>query len=267
MGNWFLSVSSSKLFNWLSKNSTLFATVALTVFVYWLIIIIQSKGVVQICNRWGKDFKYYSPIETRVWLFLSEKETKPKSDEIYYNIDEYLTNTNISESYQKRIKEQVFFIRGRAITSLRVARDFYYWMIVFTVTLSISTIAAGIFGYPIIKKGWDSTNNYQKSVFLISLGISIFIASFQSFCQPKKNAETFMSVYQNYVTLEEYIVTSLTIQKFPDTPDEKPTNYAEDLIIKTDKILARYSLNIEFDPQSIPKLTDVIESIETKPRR
>ena len=239
-------------------------SILITFLIYLVIMLMLSKTVSNLCNRWGENLKYYSKINPK-WLFLKQVSLTPY--DISYDADEYLKNSVISEQHKNRIKEQIYCIRDRAITSLRIARDLYYWMVIFSVTLCISTIVAGIFAYPIIQTGWDKADNSQKIVFLISLGISIFSASFNSVYQLQRNAEKFMSVYQKYVNLEEFMFTSLTIKKIPNKTIEQAYEFSEELIMKVDRILETYSLNIEFNLQSTPSLSDILKYIETKPHQ
>ena len=81
-----------------------------------------------------------------------------------------------------------------------------------------------------------------------------------------------MTLYQTYVNLEDYIFSSLTVGYLSESPENMPTkekahlksSFPEDLIHKIDKIMEAYSLRIEFDSQSIPKLNDVIKSVDGK---
>ena len=223
-----------------------------------------------IFNRWGANLKYYTKIDTI--NFISLKEYPLKVKEISYNIDDYTKSKEITDIQKTRIKEQIYVIRDRAITNLRIARDLYYWMTISTIILCVSTIISGMCAYSIIKKGWDDVDDAIKGIFLASLGASLFSTFFYSFYQFQKNAETNMTLYQTYVNLEDYIFSSLTVGYLSESPENMPTkekahlksSFPEDLIHKIDKIMEAYSLRIEFDSQSIPKLNDVIKSVDGK---
>lgn len=77
-----------------------------------------------------------------------------------------------------------------------------------------------------------------------------------------------MTLYQTYVNLEDYVFSSLTVGYLSELPDnmldKQQSNFSENLIHKIDKITQAYSMVFEFDSQSIPKLNDVIESVDVK---
>lgn len=248
-----------------TKSSKSLCSIIGTILFYGLVIWIQSSASLSISNRWGKNMKYYSEIKSGnlkgFLLIKEENRIDIKRDSNTYIIDTYLKDSDIKELEKERIKQQIYQVRDKAITSLRISRDFYLYMLNFSSILIISTIIAGIFGYPIISKGWDSTENYQKNIFLISLAISIFCASFNSFCKTQKNAETYMILHETYINLEEYIFSSLTIGRLAEESESSKQNYPNNLIQKVDKALEIYSLKIEFNQQSIPTLTDTINSI------
>lgn len=144
-------------------------------------------------------------------------------------------------------------------------------MTISSIIICVSTIVAGMCALPITKKGWDSIDNSRKGVFLASLGASLISTFFSTFYQLQKNAEAHMKLYQTYVNIEEYVFTSLTIgylqeslkttgQKQKDI--KKIDNLYESLIAAIDKAVETYSLKIEVDSQSIPKLDDVLKSVE-----
>jgi hypothetical protein len=267
-----LEIKNNNLINFIKKNSPskFVIVMSATSLFYLFLMAFLFNNSLNIFNRWGANLKYYTKIDTI--NFISLKEYPLKVKEISYNIDDYTKSKEITDIQKTRIKEQIYVIRDRAITNLRIARDLYYWMTISTIILCVSTIISGMCAYSIIKKGWDDVDDAIKGIFLASLGASLFSTFFYSFYQFQKNAETNMTLYQTYVNLEDYIFSSLTVGYLSESPENMPTkekahlksSFPEDLIHKIDKIMEAYSLRIEFDSQSIPKLNDVIKSVDGK---
>jgi hypothetical protein len=267
-----LEIKSNDLINFIktySPSKFIIVMGASSLFYLILMVFLFYNGI-NIFNRWGENLKYYTKIKTI--KLISLEETPLNVEKISYNIDDYTKSKEITDVQKKRIRDQIYLIRNRAITNLRIARDLYYWMTISTIILCVSTIISGMCAYSIIKKGWDDVDDSIKGIFLASLGASLFSTFFYSFYQFQKNAETNMTLYQTYVNLEEYIFSSLTVGYLSENSDNMPTkeqanlksSLPEDLIHKIDKIMEAYSLRIEFDSQSIPKLNDVIKSVDGK---
>ena len=267
-----LEIKSNDLINFIktySPSKFIIVMGASSLFYLILMVFLFYNGI-NIFNRWGENLKYYTKIKTI--KLISLEETPLNVEKISYNIDDYTKSKEITDVQKKRIRDQIYLIRNRAITNLRIARDLYYWMTISTIILCVSTIISGMCAYSIIKKGWDDVDDSIKGIFLASLGASLFSTFFYSFYQFQKNAETNMTLYQTYVNLEEYIFSSLTVGYLSENSDNMPTkeqanlksSLPEDLIHKIDKIMEAYSLRIEFYSQSIPKLNDVIKSVDGK---
>lgn len=245
--------------------------------------------VTNFCNRWGENLKYYSKIRVENIAFLRQEEVDIINPEINpgnssnntfnqnYNIDYYLNtqkNIKIDENQKQRIKDQIYLIRNRAVTSLRIARDLHLWMVHLTTMALASTIVAALCAYFMIKGGWDNIGNETKRIFIISLGFSLFSTSMCSVYQLNKNAKKMLDYYQAYINLEEYVFTSLAVgylsnddskksdQSTTDQQDKTQTNYPDNLIVAINHVLESYSVQMEVDSSSIPKFNDVIKSVE-----
>jgi hypothetical protein len=258
--------NDNNFINTIKKYSFIITMSATLLFYIFLMVLLFNKCSNNL-NRWGKNLKYYTKINITHLTNLEEPEAID-INAISYNIDDYTKSNKITDVQKKRIKEQIYLIRHRAITNLRIARDLYCWMVVSVTILCISTIVSGICAYSITKKGWDDVDNLIKAIFVTSLGISLFTTFFHSFFQLQKNAEAKITLYQTYVNLEDYIFSSLTLGYLSELPENKSDtqqlSFSENLIQKIDKITQAYSMVFEFDAQSIPKLNDVIESVDGK---
>ncbi|MEB3884074.1 hypothetical protein [Lyngbya sp. CCY1209] len=242
----------------------------LTSLLYFLLGITISHTTSNLCNRWGDNLIYYSRIE--LWRIFWIKQTPVNPiNSTYYNkrtpypdLSKYLDSAILSTLHQERIKAQIYTIRNRAITNLRIARDMYYWLTIFTTMTCIATVIAGVAASTLIRKGWDGVGDVTKGIFITSVTVSLFTASFTTVFQLEENAETHMTLYQTYVNLEEYLFTALALKGLPasrQTTDNPPLppDYPENLIGEINKTLQTYSLTFKLNAESIPDLNEVID--------
>lgn len=242
-----------------------------TLVIYIFLALILYFNVVNLCNRWGNNIKYYSKIDLLYYKFLTQQEepSSSKKTQPMYEIKDYLNRTKKikSQNQKQRIKDQVYTIRYRATTNLRMARDLYCYMIIFTTLLFGSTIVSGLCAYSMTKKGWDDTNDTIKGIFMASLAVSLFSTSTCSVYQLEKNSRTKMQTYQAYVNLEEYIFSCLAVEDLlddqtkPEEGNKKPF-YPNNLILRINQVLETYPLQVDLDSTSIPRLSKVLESVD-----
>ncbi len=249
------------------------AVTAGTLVIYIFLALILYFNVVNLCNRWGNNIKYYSQIKILSYGFLTEQKEPLKTQQLY-NIDRYLKRTTKikNQTQKQRIKDQVYTIRYRATTNLRMARDLYCYMIIFTTLLFGSTIVSGLCAYSMTKKGWDDTNDTIKGIFITSLAVSLFSTSTCSVYQLEKNSRTKMQTYQAYVNLEEYIFSCLAVEDLLDdqTKPEKGNQknvYPNNLISRINQVLETYPLQVDLDSTSIPRLSTVLESVDINSKK
>lgn len=176
-------ITDNNLINFIKKYNFI-TTMGATLFIYLFLMTFLFNNCTNILNRWGGNLKYYTKIN--IVRFISLEETKLNVKAISYNIDDYTKSNKITDIQKKRIKEQIYLIRDRAITNLRIARDLYYWLTISATILCFSTIISGMCAYSIIKKGWDDVDNTIKAIFLASLGVSLFSTFFTHFTNFRK---------------------------------------------------------------------------------
>lgn len=270
----YITRNASKFMNYLKTPPKMLYFVAVTagtLVIYLLLALLLYFKVVNLCNKWGGNIKYYSQIQILYYGLFSVQEDPliPQNTKKMYNIDQYLkkTTTIKKQNQKERIKDQVYTIRYRATTNLRMARDLYCYMIIFTTLLFGSTIVSGLCAYSMTKKGWDDTNDTIKGIFMASLAVSLFSTSTCSVYQLEKNSRTKMQTYQAYVNLEEYIFSCLAVEDLLDDktkPEKgnKKTFYPNNLILSINQVLETYPLQVDLDSTSIPRLSKVLESVD-----
>lgn len=275
----YITRKSREFMNYLNNHPKMLSFVlptAGTLLIYILLALFFYFKVVNLCNKWGDNIKYYSQIKILDYGLFSVQQDplSPQNTQNMYKIEDYLKRTTkIKNPNQKqRIKDQVDTIRYRATTNLRMARDLYCYMIIFTTLLFGSTIVSGLCAYSMTKKGWDDTNDTIKGIFITSLAVSLFSTSTCSVYQLEKNSRTKMQTYQAYVNLEEYIFSCLAVEDLLDdqTKPEKgnPKNvYPNNLISIINQVLQTYPLQVDLDSTSIPRLSKVLESVDINSKK
>ncbi|HEV2706162.1 MAG TPA: Calx-beta domain-containing protein [Pyrinomonadaceae bacterium] len=106
---------------------------------------------------------------------------------------------------QRRLQEQVARIRERLALHLDVMNFYYtrYYMAI--ITFSIAAGVAGIILVLISKRGWEQTNEYVITSFLVMAAASVFYGAFPGVFQQEQNIVDNKVLYLKYLALENEV--------------------------------------------------------------
>jgi hypothetical protein len=162
-----------------------------------------------------------------------------------------------SELEKERLLQQVRMIRGRAYHHFAVMRFFYarYYMTI-SIVMTSGVIAALALLF-ITKDGWDSANQYVKTVFITTVALTAYFSAFPSVFQQNQNIADNKKLYLQYLALHNEVMSYLPSQECITGERKKISEF----IHYIDRQLAQLStFAIGFDDTKVPNYKGAFEA-------
>jgi hypothetical protein len=156
---------------------------------------------------------------------------------------------NASDSEKGRLLQQVRMIRGRAYHHFAVMKYFYaqYYMAISIVM--VSGVIAALALLFITKNGWDSANQYVKTVFITAAALTAYFGTFPQVFQQSQNIADNKKLYIQYVALHDEVMSYLPLQQ---GIDGKPKTVSEFIHYLDKQLVQLNTFAIGFDDTKVP---------------